>query len=643
MKISDDLRQKYPLLSGAVSAMLNTDEGAAARRSADVTSIRAELAALIANPEEFRDYTDGVFGVDVTPEELFRTSMSAHLQLGANEEVHRFIGCIWAAKMRSWSTHARTEFLQVTVRDKHQVFTALNFASEMVAHAEISAGEALPWLTAAYRLISKDLVQHGFWNIVRALCTNSPSEAMATINEWLDQYPDDGALEIIANMIGWLRFSLPPKTIAEHFRSIEERLRGGDPGWRAAYIRSWARNPEHLDEATGVALCKQYVRPGGPEETSWIYVLSVLTQSSADSWPWTLRELRRVANTNITAQAKYWVAQAALHGHERASQKESWRDLLVAILPLGSEQDGIWRDIEYHLVELAQKDAEAMRVLLKRLSCYSGDTLIRLIRDRKLTYLLSVVSQQNLHTGIVGDLCFAADANSRRVGLLVFAECQAPLIAADIVTGATARQLELLLLEAQRFAIDHAALARLHACLAFRVDELDRDLQFLLYDEVAIQSLNSHAYRSELRKTAPQHQYLHALLDDVDQRLADTENAAESMALRMEIPHRNAAEILSGKRMAREVAKGVREHSILLNLISNVTLIYGGTRWRTFRPDGSLSQASGLHESSATVEVPRLELFDPEGMQLRRLRASARIGKIEREPAGEVRGEAGSR
>ena len=62
------------------------------------------------------------------------------------------------------------------------------------------------------------------------------------------------------------------------------------------------------------------------------------------------------------------------------------------------------------------------------------------------------------------------------------------------------------------------------------------------------------------------------------------------------------------------VAKGIKEHSTFLSLMPTVHLLYGGTMWRTFTQELSLSDVSGMHASSASFEVPRLEFSDPEGM-----------------------------
>jgi hypothetical protein len=635
--IPKQFQAEYPYLSAVLVEMRTAERGEPPQHKATKAEIGREIEAVNASAEALLSLIGGLFGGTAEGDELMRFSMAAYRYLGVNDEVRRFMGRIWAELMRSWRNVERKRFLQLTVSNQHDVFQALDFGSEMLRHVCLTAEEALPWFAAAHRLVGNDLMQRGFWACVQNFCTTTPNEAVAVMESWLRQSPDAAALDVIANMLGWLRLCISPDDPAfQRFASFEQVLQAGHPAWRGVYIRSWARIAEQVDEATAVAMRGLGSQPGGEDETSWIYLLSSVAQADRKSWSWVLRELRGAAKPNLSSKAKYWVAAAALHGIEAGEHGDAdeWRDLLSAILPISLDEAAFfWQNVEHNLVTLAESNVDSMRLVMKALGAKSGATFLQLIRKGEFTYLLSVLARKGIHHLVCGDLCFGEGAQSRQLGLLLLAESGVQGLHKSVIDAATALHVELLLLEAQRFAIDYSALARLHACLAHRVDQIGGDLLFLFYDEVAIQALNTHAYRQTLSKEASDHEYLRAILRDVDERLGDTGKASESPALQMEVPHRRAADTLSRQRMAREVAKGVQEHSVFLNLIQQVTLLYGGRTWRTFRPDGTLSEASEMKVSSTTVEVPRLELLDPEGMQIRRLQASARITILEKQLA----------
>ncbi|UFS72473.1 hypothetical protein LPW11_09830 [Geomonas sp. RF6] len=94
----------------------------------------------------------------------------------------------------------------------------------------------------------------------------------------------------------------------------------------------------------------------------------------------------------------------------------------------------------------------------------------------------------------------------------------------------------------------------------------------------------------------------------------------------MEVPGYRRAARLHARRFSTEVSKGAEEHSIFAQIFKKVQLLYGQS-WRSFL-GGRLSDATNLQTISNSMELPRLEFFDPEGMMLRRLNASAQIAAI---------------
>jgi len=65
---------------------------------------------------------------------------------------------------------------------------------------------------------------------------------------------------------------------------------------------------------------------------------------------------------------------------------------------------------------------------------------------------------------------------------------------------------------------------------------------------------------------------------------------------------------------------------VFAQFAKKVRLLYA-KQWSVFR-DGTLSPPSQLKGISTSMELPRFEQIDPEGMVLRRLYASAQIAAI---------------
>ena len=638
--IPASFESKYPHLSNALVGMKAAICEDIPPEAATKELIASEIVDANREGALLGPFIERLFGGLPRPDDAFMNfSMKAYRHLDVSDDVRLFMGRLWTDVLRSWDGVERAQFLLTTVRDPHEVFQALDFAVEVFRRIEFKADEVLPWLLRARQRVSGDYIQHGFWACVEAFCTNAPREAVALADTWLSHKPDPPSLNLIGNIIGWLRLAIgPDHPAAAAFSVLESRVQtASDPAWRAIYIQSWAQTVGHssMTEAKALELRDQLVHPDEDEEVAWCFLLSAIAKSDRRAWPWTHRELKRVARPQLSEQARYWAVEAALHGLDTAGSDEAisainWTDILVALLPVPATSVGTWRRIQHSLVTLADKQPIAARRLITTLAEHSGATWFDVLKDREFAWLTTVLREKGLHTAVSGELCFGAGAPSRRLGLLFFEECGVDQLDASVVSDTTAIQMELLLLEAQRRLVKYEALGRLHACLARDVDRLGGSLPELFYDEVALQALNTHGYRATLAAKAADHEYLAAILEDVEERLTAIHKASESPALQMEVPGQARADRLHGQRMARDVAKGIKEHSTFLSFMPTVHLLYGGTAWRTFTQEQSLSDVSGMHASSASFEIPRLEFSDPEGMHLRRLMASIRIATLER-------------
>ena len=624
---------RYPHFWAALIAMKS--RSAISNDSSNKGAIANEVAAAVAVGQAMGPIVEELFAESRTPDQVVRFSAQAYLYLGMSDEVRQFMGRLWAELMRIWTKTERVCFLQLTVKDRNDVFAALDFASEMLGEIQLTAQESLPWLAAAHQLIANDHVQGGFWRCIETFCNKNASEAILTVELWLRRSPEAPALGVIAVMVGNIRMAIKlDDEIGQRFATLEHVLQIGHPTWRALYIRSWAYRVNQLDEGRAVAIRDSCVQPDSEEETAWISLLSSVVHGDQNSWTWVFRELRKLARNTLFDSAKNTIAGTVFECIERSAQQDvaaakQWLGLLVAILPIPETNLAFWQALERHLAVLATVDSDLIRAMVKTLAQHSGEKWLKVAPGIHFGALSSVLQEKGLHTVVCGDLCFADSVQSRRLGLWFFDKYQVQKLEQAVIDSATPSQMELLLLEAQRLAINSDALARLHASLAERVDQLGGDLQYVLYDEVALQALNTHEYRSTLAAVAPNHEYLGTILQDVEERLRETRNAVASPAVQMEVPHWGEAEFRLAQRMQREINSGVEKHSVFLKLMTRVTLLYG-KKWRVFYADGTLSEPSGLKELSNTFEVPRLDLVDPEGMQMRRLNASARIAELER-------------
>lgn len=637
--IPDDFASRYPQLAAILIAVKSQEPITGLSTTMVDAAADRELPAACNDEAQFAGLVSGIFGGQPHPDQEFmRFGMAVYRQLKRSEASRIFVGRIWAGATHAWDSESRIVFLSLLVRDPHEVFETLDIAVELFRRVQFVAEEVFPWIVQAHGRVANDIYQRGFWGCVEAFCATSSRAAVVVAGRWLDTTAESPSLDAVSNMIGWIRTAVrDDPTSTTDFVDLEERVKAaGYPAWRALYIESWARGDGILSitEQGALDIRDRYLQADAEEETAWCFLLSSAIHSKRDCWHWAYRELRGVARPRLNEASKRWAVAAALHGVDVARPDDAvpapaWRDLFRALLPIATSSVGIWQNVHNTLASLADTDSHGMRELVKTIAGGSPQTWLQSLGHKNFTWFFQVLKTKGLAQAVSTDLCLSPGAGVRQLGIMVFDECSLQCLDAAAVRSATATQVELLLLEAQRRPIGYGALARLHACLADRVDEIGEVLLELFYEEVRRQSMNTHEYRVALANARPDHEYLQAIVADVQECLAAIGKASCSPAFRMQVPGQVRAQKLNDRRFAREVSHSVKEHSPFLNLFPSIHMLYGGMEPRIFSSEGVLSPPVQMHSSSSSVEVPRLEFIDPDGMCLRRLAAASRVAALE--------------
>lgn len=629
---------RYPHLAAVLMAMKTATSANFPPDEGSRAGLGKELVDLNQSTESLHNVLEGLFGQPFRPNEDFvHFSLRAYDFLGVSNDVCVFMGRLWAEAISACDVSQRGAFLMKLIEERETLFGALDFAVELFGRVKFTANEVFPWIEKAHHSVGKDLFQRGFWGCLEAYCTKSTEEAITFVGRWLDTNPQGPSLGVATNMIAWLRLAVvSDHSLSPRFAAIEERVRGGGhSAWRALYIQSRAYGVPHLviGEQEALQLRDEYVRHGSEEEVAWCFLLnSVLHVKPHEEWA--RREARRISRPQLPEPAKYWVAVATLDGLASCSDHVSdhadeYLAIFSQLLPIGAESTGIWEHVYGTLKSLLDTRTEMARTLMKTLAAHSGETWLKIARDRQFASLFHLLRQKNLHRFVAEDLCFHQNVTARHLGLVIFSDCNVEGISTEALNAATDTQIELLFLEALRRLMDFGALARLQSCIATRIDSIGGDLATLFHEECALQCLNTYKYRSELATCARNHEYLPDIVADATERLANTAAASKSPALQMEVPGMARAQRMHDSKFVREVAKSVKEHSVFLSSFPTVTILYGGNEFRTFVGDRLMEGPSKMHRSSAEVEVPRLEFVDPETMHLRRVAASNRIAQLQ--------------
>jgi hypothetical protein len=227
----------------------------------------------------------------------------------------------------------------------------------------------------------------------------------------------------------------------------------------------------------------------------------------------------------------------------------------------------------------------------------------------------------------IGQLVLADKPECRELGLFFFDRLGLASLPADALKDVDETRVALAFFSLQRSVIHGSAVARFLIFLIPCMEKTSQALQAAFYNELVLQLKNyPGACKKHFEADADKYPILKKALTEVDAYFQALEITRQSAINHIQIAGFDRSARLYSRRFANQVSKGAEELSIFTQLMEKVVILYG-RQWRTFH-GGILGESSGLKKISTSMEFPRMELIDPEGMELRRLHASIRIKEL---------------
>jgi hypothetical protein len=237
---------------------------------------------------------------------------------------------------------------------------------------------------------------------------------------------------------------------------------------------------------------------------------------------------------------------------------------------------------------------------------------------------MKLVSQIQL----VGRLCLSLDRYERHIGLFLFDELDIESIPQDLLGKAADSICWLLLHEAQCATITGAGAGRCLISLIGQIQRMGEEFSSSLKEELILQAKNYGGECGELfAKKASENKMLEEVVSAREMYFKALAESKSSPLWKMQVPGYSRAMEEFHRNFGNEVDQGARKHSVLMEMVHSVALLYGRS-WSTFHGQ-QLGPTTKLSKIGHSMELPRLELIDPEQMQLRRLYAHREIQNIE--------------
>lgn len=435
-------------------------------------------------------------------------------------------------------------------------------------------------------------------------------------------------ISIAACILGSVRNLPMNETACELFKKTESEISSKTSiSSRAIYNRSWISTSwrGNIQKEDLTSLIDRF-DSGGPEEREEsIRIICRLLFSpyiSAECFNLGLNWLRTNISAAISPTNKLAVIDFATH--IAPGRRKEASDIVLLAQPILAEHKGLWSRLEHFIVPWLQADlAGCCNFCLELAKANAHNWLIALSAPQSFDWFLSELRSKDVGD-FVGRLVLSTSAKCRKLGLFFFDELEMNALPATMLDSAGEDCIKVTFYELQRSLMDGHALAKYLIMLIPCVQRMGADFQKEFFEELVRQLKNyGGACREEFLRKSDEFLILKSALEKADKYFEDLRKIRQSSVIAMEVKGYRQAIRIHNRKFSNEISKKTKEMSLIRFLCKEVRLLYGKA-WSSFNHD-KLGETSDLKQFSSSVEIPRLEIIDPEGMALGRLNACTRI------------------
>jgi len=557
-----------------------------------------------------------------------------HRWIGVSESGDEALGLVWSEAMRQLPQEKQQELLSIFAQLQGHAFFEYSRSVWVVARDhQFPARFLAEWFASLLKAVERDYMQQDVWKTIRTVCVTYRSVAIDVLKQYLIQH-DERICNIAAYMLGVLRSESSQGNSIAGYTDVEMSYRSsGSYLLRSAFNYSWvttgrdrelklseleelfARSEQSEDDLTNVVcvICRIAELANLPQQLS-IQAIEWLNQTIAPA---------------LSGLAKHCVActTSRLCGGERKSEYfGTGRDWILAIQPIPSDDKATWRQIGEFLCHALKRDIDEFSLIFLQLCSTSANAIQSLIVDGTLRHLTHELVKYDAGV-FVTKLALSIDTASRRLGLLLLGELDIKELSRGEVEISSEDAIELLFYEAQRTILGPRIVGRVLAALASTADKMPHEFQAKLSDEIERQCRNfSGGCRAELERLTGGSPLIARAIRNVSGYFVALERAHEAGINAMDVVGIRKAAREQSRRNSKHMMESARSASPLFGLFKQIFMLYGSKS--SHYQDHVLSDARPYADISSSIEIPIVDVLDPEEMALRQMNASANINRV---------------
>jgi hypothetical protein len=518
-------------------------------------------------------------------------------------------------------------------------WTAIRSLPEFCSRIELEPAFTKVWFFELANRVKGDLAGGDVFKAVGKYAFHFPESGLKVFENYVSEGLDDLKLSLAAILLGTVRSRAYKKYIAiESIKKWDDQLQDSHiTKFRICYHRSLiasfdldALSIKELDVKLSRMLDGTQEEIGEAFNTVYYCLLGKLSDNNfvrfAVNW------LSKNVSGQIPDLAKYCVVTSmwrlcnARGGASKSVDLTRANNLLAAIQPISNDNLGTWRQLEYYLVDRLHEGLASFEDIFTKLVGVNAEGLLAQLQEGEFTYLKSEMAKYNIEE-LVTNFLISTEHEKRVIGKFLFQEVKMSSLSQEVLSKADESQLKVALLEfiRQPFLGEKASQYLLFIEPYFR--QVSPELQKIYKDEMVMQAINyPGACLEEWKKVSDPSDLLQDVIKTAGEYFDNLNRIKDSPATSFSFTDYKKATEKNYREFSSQIVRKAQEKSVFAQLAKNVQIVYG-SRWSVYMED-KLGEDTSFSEFSSSMEFPRLEIIDPEGMALRRIQAAAKIREL---------------
>ncbi|MFW9876708.1 MAG: hypothetical protein ACFFG0_26740 [Candidatus Thorarchaeota archaeon] len=599
-----------------------------------LTQVEKEIDFLFGNTEKVTQILKILFPENIPlTSEFYNKLSNFYNYLGFNSTTYKLIGVLWIEAYKLLEKSDKEKLLTVFVVEKDVEFwDILNSLSTFLGEIELSPDFASKWFYMIGEKIKGDGMRGIFYNSIDDYSFKFPQSALIILEQLIREEFDDIDLEISARILGSVRSSSEVRNIhKEIIKKWDDKLKKDhQTGFRLCYHRSWLTSFQKgtVKRNRLKSLLSKMMEGNQREIDEAFYVMYKCLLSKLNDKPFinfAMSWFKQNASSQIPSLAKYCVTNSVVilsntsQGKKRLIDLDETNKLIISILPINLDDTGTLKEVERYLVRRLHENKEEFEKLLNQVLEADSEGLLKILENDEFRYLKSEISKTDLSL-FVFNLLFSKNDKKREIGFKLFREIKTDSLPDEVLKQIDETQLNIAILEfiQNRFIGQLTSKFLLMFEPAFR--NVSPELKEFFKKKMVFQAVNYPGECLEKwEKVSDPSELLKNVISSAKKYFEKLRNIHDSHANSFLFPEFQQAAEKADREFLKKFSESVREKSVFIKFAKNIDMIYGE------HFSDNLDSPFPLTEMSQSLEVPRLEIIDPELMMIKRMQARVKI------------------